>query len=118
MAVVSPETDVDLKTTRVIQPFLKWPGGKRWLIQHGLPMPLNFDRLVEPFAGSAAVFFAIRPQRALLSDLNPELINLFSVMRSHPKELMDLLQRHQEKHSKQHYYAVRKRDYQRPLWRA
>ena len=118
MAVASREPDVGLNTAKVTQPFLKWPGGKRWLIQHGLPMPTSFDRLVEPFTGSAAVFFALRPERALLSDLNAELINLFSVMRSHPKELMDLLQRHQERHCKQHYYAVRNLEYQRPLWRA
>jgi DNA adenine methylase len=56
-------------------PFLRWAGSKRRL----LPLLSKFwnnthQRYVEPFAGSACLFFAIRPCKALLGDLNPELI--------------------------------------------
>ncbi len=56
-------------------PFLRWAGSKRRL----LPILQNFwtprhKRYVEPFAGSACLFFAIKPPKAILGDLNPELI--------------------------------------------
>lgn len=56
-------------------PFLRWAGSKRRL----LPVLKSFwtkqhKRYVEPFAGSACLFFAIKPPEAILGDLNPELI--------------------------------------------
>src|ERR1700732_3430040 len=56
-------------------PFLRWAGSKRRL----LPILKTFwtqkhKRYVEPFAGSACLFFAIKPPKAILGDLNPELI--------------------------------------------
>src|SRR5258708_29562093 len=56
-------------------PFLRWAGSKRRL----LPVLQTFwtkkhKRYVEPFAGSACLFFALRPPKAILGDLNPELI--------------------------------------------
>jgi DNA adenine methylase Dam len=56
-------------------PFLRWAGSKRRL----LPVLQTFwtkkhKRYVEPFAGSACLFFALNPPKAILGDLNPELI--------------------------------------------
>jgi DNA adenine methylase len=56
-------------------PFLRWAGSKRRL----LPVLQTFwtkkhKRYIEPFAGSACLFFALRPPKAILGDLNPELI--------------------------------------------
>lgn len=56
-------------------PFLRWAGSKRRL----LPILQTFwtkkhKRYIEPFAGSACLFFAIKPPKAILGDLNPELI--------------------------------------------
>ena len=56
-------------------PFLRWAGSKRRL----LPVLQTFwtkkhKRYVEPFAGSACLFFAIKPPKAILGDLNPQLI--------------------------------------------
>jgi DNA adenine methylase len=60
-------------------PFLKWAGGKRWFVHRYLDeVPIHFGRYIEPFLGSGALFFALRPRRALLSDLNAELIATFS----------------------------------------
>lgn len=89
------------------QPFLKWAGGKRWLASTDLGWPPTYDRYIEPFLGSAAIFFALRPERALLSDINSELINLYEVMRDAPSRLRCLLEVHQARHCKEHYYSVR-----------
>lgn len=70
-------------------PLLKWAGGKTQLLAQIQPyFPAHYDRLIEPFIGGAAVYFHQRPARALLGDVNPELVNFYRVVRSHPDELM------------------------------
>ncbi len=67
----------------VLRPPLKWAGGKRWLVPHLLEqMPMDWrrseqGRLVEPFCGGLAIALGLSPQRALLSDINPHLINFY-----------------------------------------
>lgn len=90
----------------MVDPFLKWAGGKRWLTGT-LPVPVSFDRYVEPFLGGGAVFFALSPEKALLSDVNEELIELYRVVRDCPDKLRKLMQNHHRRHSKEYYYQVR-----------
>jgi DNA adenine methylase len=61
------------------RPPLKWAGGKRWLVPSMLPLwePHKHRRLVEPFCGGLAVTLGLCPDRALLNDINPHLINFF-----------------------------------------
>ncbi|MCE5309045.1 MAG: Dam family site-specific DNA-(adenine-N6)-methyltransferase [Acidobacteriales bacterium] len=69
----------DTNTDKAVVPFLKWPGGKRWIVPQLLNVlgSFQFERYFEPFLGGGALFFALRPSRALLSDLNPDLINTY-----------------------------------------
>jgi DNA adenine methylase len=62
-----------------LRPPLKWAGGKRWLVPHlrSLWTPHCGRRLVEPLCGGLAVALGLRPQRALLNDLNPHNINFY-----------------------------------------
>lgn len=67
--------DTTERPSQECAPFLRWAGSKRRL----LPVLQTFwtkkhSRYIEPFAGSACLFFAIKPPRAILGDLNPELI--------------------------------------------
>ncbi len=75
------------------QPFLKWPGGKRWLLPTLLELArgscLNVYR--EPFLGGGALFFALRPERAILSDVNADLINTYRQVKYNSKQLMEQL---------------------------
>ncbi|AHB11145.1 DNA adenine methylase [Zymomonas mobilis] len=90
------------------EPFLKWAGGKRWLAHSSqLPCPRSFERYIEPFLGGGAIFFHLTPQKAILSDINPELIELYCVMRDSPTELMDLMKRHHKLHNNTYYYSIR-----------
>jgi DNA adenine methylase len=66
-----------------LNPPLKWAGGKRWQLPH---VKKYWDReshrrLVEPFCGGLAVALGLMPQRALLNDINPHLINFYSWLR-------------------------------------
>lgn len=88
--------------------FLKWPGGKRWFIgKYNCIFPSEYNCYIEPFLGSASVFFYLQPQRAILSDTNAELINLYTVMREHPLALATLMEKHESAHCKEYYYRIR-----------
>lgn len=68
--------------------FLRYPGSKRRMIeflrQH-LPTANKLrQRYVEPFVGGGAVFFMVNPEKALLSDVNPELIDLYCGIKQSP----------------------------------
>lgn len=91
-----------------IVPPLKWAGGKRWLVERlAGALDLPYDRLIEPFVGSAATFFRLQPKRAVLTDSNAELINVYRCMRANPIRLYDILSQHAKNHSKVYYYDVR-----------
>jgi DNA adenine methylase len=66
-------------TAKSLTPPLKWAGGKRWLLPHLRPIWENHRRrrLVEPFCGGLAIALGLRPQRALLNDINPHAINFY-----------------------------------------
>ena len=67
-----------LKTKIDVHPILKWAGGKTQLLPRLLPkIPPCYDRYVEPFFGGGALFFAVQPERALIADSNPELVNMY-----------------------------------------
>ncbi len=70
--------------TRALKPPLKWAGGKRWQVPYltGLLAPHLQRRLVEPFAGGLAVALGLLPERALLNDVNPHLINFYRCLGS------------------------------------
>ncbi len=72
------------------KPFLKWPGGKRWLTRHvlGLLGGYRYRRYFEPFLGGGALFFALDPEIAILSDINSDLINVYVQVRHRPYELI------------------------------
>lgn len=89
-------------------PFLKWAGGKRWLASADLiPSPKPNSRYIEPFLGSGAIFFSVRPGAATLSDMNAELIETYCEVRDNPAEISSKLRRQHEAHCADHFYKVR-----------
>jgi len=92
----------------VNEPFLKWAGGKRWLVAlHPEWLRLGAKRYLEPFLGSGAVFFRTEPRKAILSDLNADLIATYKALRDTPVDVWRHLRLHQRKHSDEYYYRVR-----------
>jgi DNA adenine methylase len=90
------------------KPFLKWAGGKGRLIPQYQPfLPQSFDTYYEPFLGGGALFFHLRPQRAVLSDINPELVNVYTCVRDHVDDLIEHLKGHAANHSHDYYYQIR-----------
>ena len=93
-------------------PFVKWAGGKRGLIPDILEVvPESFNDYYEPFLGGGAVFFALVGtinNKAILSDLNEELILAYKILQKSPLELIEVLEEYQKKHTLKHYSRIRK----------
>lgn len=89
-------------------PFLKWAGGKRWLIPHAEAIfPTTYDRYIEPFLGGGAIFFHLQPGKAILTDLNSELIDTYRAIRDDWRLVRRYLATHQKHHSPSYYYEMR-----------
>lgn len=95
-------------STETIIPFLKWAGGKRWLthLQQDI-FPEDFERYIEPFLGSGAIYFYLSPQKAVLSDLNQELIDTYNAIKYDWQLVKRYLTAHHNKHDADYYYQVR-----------
>lgn len=88
------------------RPFLKWVGGKAGLLaQLTRWVPETMERYFEPFMGGGAMFFATRPGRAVLADVNDELVDCYSAVRDHLDEVIEALRQH--RYEKDYYYEVR-----------
>lgn len=95
-------------TTGRIPPFLRWAGGKRWLVPQILSLLKGIDvkRYHEPFVGGGSVFFSLpRVSEAVLSDLNTDLIEVYREVRDHPLDVYDRLRGYEN--TKEYYYAAR-----------
>ncbi len=88
------------------KPFLKWAGSKKWLISSIEKfIPTHFNKYYEPFLGSGAVFFAIRPKNAYLFDFNEDLINTYKTLREYPEKVIKKLKK--MPYDKNFYYKIR-----------
>ena len=88
------------------RPFLKWVGGKGQLLGQMQPLlPPAFRRYYEPFVGSAALFFHLRPPGATLTDVNEELIDCYLAVQKHVEEVIEALKRHE--YEEGYFYRVR-----------
>lgn len=107
------------------KPFLKWAGGKKQLlpeIEKRLPSKIKktkrIDTYFEPFIGGGALFFYLmsnyKVKKAFISDINPELILVYNVIKNNPIELIDNLKlfndiykKNNESENKTYFYKVR-----------
>ena len=100
------------------KPFVKWVGGKRQLAKQFRdddlypPDEFNIETAMyhEPFVGGGAMFFDLLPQRAVLSDMNPELITTYKVIQNQVEELIKKLKIYQEKNNKEDFLKIRKQN--------
>ena len=95
----------------LLQPFLKWAGGKRQLLPEIRKyVPRRYKLYFEPFVGAAAVLFDIQPQTAIINDANAELINCYHVTKRDPEGLIAQLREHRDKNDKKYFYRLRQLD--------
>jgi DNA adenine methylase len=91
-------------------PIVKWAGGKTKLLDALLARrPMRFRRYFEPFFGGGALYFRLAPTHAVLSDKNPDLMNMYRCVAWNVEAVIRRLRRHREHHCDEHYYEVRER---------
>ena len=92
--------------------FLRYPGGKSRLLPILSPYLPKTNQIqgkyIDPFVGGASVFFYLKPQRALLSDLNSDLMDLYRTIRDYPREIWE--QYRKMPNTKEGYYEIRALD--------
>ena len=100
------------------EPLLKWPGGKRWAAPRiaGIINRVLTGTYIEPFLGGGAVFFQVRPKKALLGDINTDLIATYRTVSQSPDAVLRALRRLRV--SEDDYYRVRDREPRTEVTRA
>jgi DNA adenine methylase len=89
-------------------PFLRWPGGKRWLRNYYSEfLPVRAKRYIEPFVGSGAIFFGVDCGSAILADVNGDLIDTYRAIKEDWRSVTKKLTHHAKRHSAEYYYAQR-----------
>lgn len=82
-----------MKPKKKFTPFIKWAGGKEKELVYILSnMPNEFERYIEPFVGSGAVYFAINAKDMLINDKSKELINLYNMIREDNSEFYEKIE--------------------------
>jgi DNA adenine methylase len=102
----------------ICYPFIKWAGGKRQLIsQLSALAPPEFNRYFEPFLGGGAMFLHLISNKnrqfiAHISDINPELINVYVAVKDDVEKLIKLLKQYEIEYNQapeESYYKLRSR---------
>ena len=104
-------------TTKQPTPLVKWAGGKRQLLDRiAARMPSKgYETLYEPFIGGGAVFFSLCPERAVINDINRELVNLYETVKHDPEALIKAIDQIDDgipedaDAAKAYYYEMRER---------
>lgn len=98
-----------MKKNKLVAPVVKWVGGKRQLLGSLLPLiPKMYSSYCEPFIGGGAVFFALQPSKAIINDLNSDLITMYRVIKDNADELIKDLSFHEN--TPDYFYSLRDLD--------
>lgn len=105
-----------------VKPFLRWAGGKTWLLKElESYLPQSFNNYHEPFIGAGSVFIYLKSKgriknNALLSDQNEDLINAYKAIKQDPITLIDFLKKY--RNTKEFYYDLREQKFQSRIEKA
>ncbi len=98
-----------MKKNRLVKPIVKWVGGKRQLLPEiEKHIPDTISTYYEPFLGGGAVLFHLQPPKAVVNDINEELINLYRVIKDNVDALIEELKKY--RNEADYFYEIRELD--------
>lgn len=102
---------------KLVAPVVKWVGGKRQLLDEiTLLLPKQITSYCEPFLGGGAVLFSIQPAKAIVNDLNQDLITVYEVIRDDVESLIESLMKHEN--TAEYFYTIRDMDRDKEAYQA
>ena len=91
---------------RLVIPVVKWVGGKRQLLDEITPLlPRRITSYCEPFLGGGAVLFSIQPSKAIINDINEDLMLVYEVIRDDVEGLIKSLEQYEN--TSEYFYKIR-----------
>jgi len=94
---------------KLVAPVVKWAGGKRQILDEITKyIPDESSTYYEPFLGGGAVLFELQPEKAVVNDINQELMNIYQVIKENVDELIEDLKKH--KNEREYFYKIRELD--------
>ena len=78
------------KDITCIKTFMKYPGNKTRLLKQITPyVPDDFQTYFEPFLGSGAMYLCIQPEKAVINDINKDVVNVWKHVKKNPDKLYE-----------------------------
>ena len=101
-----------MSKNKLVMPVLKWVGGKRQLLPEiKKHKPKTMTAYYEPFVGGGAVLFSLQPKKAVINDINSDLINVYNVIKDNVEELIKELQSNEKYlNNAECFYSIREID--------
>ncbi len=96
----------------LVQPFLKWAGGKRQLIpqMEKYLKKIKYTNYYEPFIGGGSILFYLQPHKAIVNDYNKDLIECYKCIKDNYDELIGELEKYETKNNEEDFYKIREVD--------
>ena len=102
-----------MKKSKLVMPVLKWVGGKRQLlpeIKKYMPTISKNITYYEPFVGGGAVLFDMQPNKAVINDVNHDLIDVYRVIKDNVEDLITELKKEKYANTSEAFYQIRELD--------
>jgi len=99
---------IELIETFTPRPILKWAGGKQQMVdilRERMPSSSQCGKYIEPFFGGGALYFSTLPDKAIIADINPDLVNLYQCVANDVEAVIESLST--MKNEEENFYKVR-----------
>ena len=97
-------------------PVLKWAGGKSQLLPQILSMmPARYEHYFEPFIGGAAVFLSVAPKKAVINDINRQLVNLYQQLQCASEQIIEYVNIFDTANCDKEYYLSMRNKYNQKI---
>lgn len=99
-----------------ISPFVKWAGGKRQLLgKLEECIPESYNRYFEPFIGGGALLLDVQPERAVINDINEQLLNVYRQLKFDAEAVIKILSSFDSVECDKNYYLLMRESYNKKI---